>query len=88
MFLPISRGETREVVTKKMDQLKQKGISFNVGLDPSKAIYSRYATVFIPRNFLIDQKGNIVYFSVGYTPKGMADLVAKIRELLQTGSSK
>lgn len=85
VFIPISRAETREVVSKKMEQLKANGISFNVGLDPSRSIYSEYAKSFIPRNFLIDQAGNIVYLSVGYTPQGMADLVAKIKELLQAG---
>ncbi|MBN2614709.1 MAG: TlpA family protein disulfide reductase [Bacteroidales bacterium] len=86
VFLPISRGETQAVVAKKMEQLKANGIQFNVGLDPTRGIFSEYAKAFIPRNFLIDQQGNIVYLSVGYTPKEMADLVAKIRELLQTGS--
>ncbi|MBN2638472.1 MAG: TlpA family protein disulfide reductase [Bacteroidales bacterium] len=88
VFLPISRGESQQVVDEKMEQLKKQGISFNVGLDPDKKIYSNYATAFIPRNFLIDQKGNVVYFSVGYTPKSMSDLVAKIHELLSAGSGK
>lgn len=36
VFLPISRGETEEIVSKKMLQFKEKGINFNVGLDPDK----------------------------------------------------
>lgn len=88
VFIPISRAETKEVVSKKMEQLKANGIRFNVGLDPTRSIYSKYAKSFIPRNFLIDPKGNIVYLSVGYTPQGMADLVAKIKELLRAVDNK
>lgn len=82
VFLPISRGEKKEAVSAKMKQLKNRGIDFNVGLDPDKKIYSKYAKMFIPRNFLIDQNGNVVYYSVGYSPKEMSDLVAKIHQLL------
>lgn len=82
VFLPISRGEKEETVTKKMEQLKTKGIDFPVGLDPEKAIYSLYATQYIPRNFLIDKNGKVVLTSVGYNEEEMDAMVAKIESLL------
>jgi peroxiredoxin len=83
VLLPISRGEETEVVKKKMLQLKEKGIDFPVGLDPQKSIYSLYATQFIPRNFLINKEGRVVYNSVGYEEKGLDELAKKISELLK-----
>jgi thiol-disulfide isomerase/thioredoxin len=83
VFLPISRGETREVVQKKMGQLKAKGIIFNVGIDSKKDIYNLYAKEFIPRNFIIDQKGKVVYTSIGYDEDGLHKIAEKIAELLK-----
>jgi len=83
VFFPISRGETREVVLTKMEQLKAKGITFNVGIDTKTAIYNLYATKFIPRNFIIDQKGKVVYTSTGYSEDGLQKIAEKIAELLK-----
>ena len=83
VLLPISRGEETAVVQKKMVQLKEKGIDFPVGLDLQKTIYSLYATQFIPRNFLIDKKGKVVFTSVGFEEKGLDDLAKKINDLLK-----
>lgn len=82
VFIPISRGESMDVVRKKMEMLQGNGIHFNVGVDPHKKIYTKYAKEFIPRNFLIGPDGKIAYFSMGYTPKDMANLVQKIHALL------
>lgn len=82
VLLPISRGEQLDVVRTKMEQLKTKGIVFNVGLDSSQDIYKQYASNFIPRNFLIDQNGKVVYTSVGYSKSKLNELVEKINELL------
>jgi peroxiredoxin len=82
VFIPVSRGESMDVVRKKMEMLKGNGIHFNVGIDPEKKIYTKYAKEFIPRNFLIGPDGKIAYFSIGYTPKDMSNLIQKIHELL------
>ena len=50
VFLPISRGEKREDVAAFREKT---GYTFPMGLDPSQAIYDRYASNYIPRNFLI-----------------------------------
>lgn len=82
VLLPISRGETLEVVQKKMEQLKAKNIQFNVGIDPTKEIFSQYAKEFIPHNFLIDKSGKIVFVSVGFDEGKLKELADKIDELL------
>ena len=83
VFIPISREEKRETVQNKMDQLKASGIDFPVGIDPDKSIYSKYAKSYIPRNFLIDKDGKVVYTSIGYEEKEFDQLVNKIEELLK-----
>ena len=83
VLLPVSRGEQKDVVRKKMEKLKTKGIVFNAGLDPNQDIYKQFATDFIPRNFLIDQNGKVVYTSVGYSEEKLNELVEMINELLK-----
>ena len=83
IFVPISRGETRETVQKKMNQLRRVGIVFPVGLDPDKKIYESYATLYIPRNFLIDRDGKVVFTSVEHNEEKFAALADKIEQLLK-----
>lgn len=78
-FLPISRGEERSTVAAFREQ---KGYVFPMGLDLERAIYDRYASNYIPRNFLIDAEGRCVLATVGYEPEEFDALVAKIEELL------
>jgi peroxiredoxin len=83
VFLPISRGETRADVAKGMAELTTKGIDFNVGLDPDKKIWDQYASVYIPKNYVIDKKGVIRYVSTGYTEAGLGKLLEEIKKLLE-----
>ena len=54
VFLPVSRGEKREAV----EAFREKtGYAFPMGLDPARTVYDRYASNYIPRNFVIDRKG-------------------------------
>lgn len=79
VFLPISRGEKRETV----EAFRAKtGYAFPMGLDPQQEIYGRYASNYIPRNFLVDAEGRCVLASIGYAPEEFDALVAKIEELL------
>ena len=79
VFLPISRGEDRATV--EAFRTKQ-GYGFPMGLDPERAIYDRYASNFIPRNFLIDRRGKVVVASVGYEPEEFESLIATIEQTL------
>ena len=57
-FLPISRGEKKDVVEafrKKMNY------TFPMGLDPQQSIYKLYASNYIPRNFVVDKVGKVIY---------------------------
>ena len=61
--LPISRGEERAKVE---EYILKMGYTFAVGLDSDQSIYRKYATNYIPRCFVIDAKGKVLYSGVGY----------------------
>jgi peroxiredoxin len=61
--LPISRGEERAKVEEYISKM---GYTFVVGLDGDQSIYRKYATNYIPRCFVIDAKGKVLYSGVGY----------------------
>lgn len=83
VLLPISRGETEEVVRNKMTQLKQKGIDFNVGIDPNQHIAGLYdALNAIPKNVLVDKNGIIRYISLGYGEDNLNNISSMIKKLL------
>ena len=80
VFIPISRGEERQTVA---DFREKMNYTFPMGLDPERKIYDLYASNFIPRNFLINQEGQVVMASVGYEVEEFDTLIAKIEELVK-----
>ena len=77
VVLPISRGEQREVVEKF---ITDNGYTFDVGLDPERAIYDQYASNFVPRTFIINKRGKVTYRVAGYdeqTAKAVNAAIAK-----------
>ena len=80
VFLPISRGEAAKTVKAF---LQKNGYKFPAGLDPEQAIYKRYASNFIPRNFVINKQGKIAYLSVGYDEKEFAELIDTVAAQLK-----
>jgi len=65
-----------------MAQLKEKGIDFNVDIDPDKKIWDKYATQSIPKNFVIDQNGEIKYISIGNSEGSVNRVATEIKKLL------
>lgn len=63
VFIPISRGETKETVVKF---LEQNNYTFAAGLDPDQKIYNLFATNYIPRNYLINRHGVVIEATIGY----------------------
>lgn len=79
VFLPVSRGETRETV----EEFRRKtGYDFPMGLDPDQAIYGRYARQYIPRNFLIGRDGRIIAATVGFSAEEFAAFTAQLDRAL------
>lgn len=80
VFLPVSRGETREAVEAFR---RQTGHAFAMGLDPEQRVYDLYATNYIPRNFLIGRDGKVAAATVGYEPEAFGELIRTIEQTLE-----
>lgn len=79
LFLPVSRGESRQAVA----SFRQKtGYDFPMGLDSTRSVYDRYASNYIPRNFLIDAEGKVVTATVGFEPGEFDELIRAIEATL------
>jgi tetratricopeptide (TPR) repeat protein len=61
--LAIGREHSLAEVESYKSKLK---LTMPVGADPDRSIYAKYATRSIPRNFLIDKNGKIIYTSIGF----------------------
>ena len=78
--LPLSRGEKREVVE---EYIAKMGYTFAVGLDSEQKAYNLYASNYIPRCFIIDTDGTVLYSGVGYDEAVAEEVNAKLREALK-----
>lgn len=78
--LPLSRGEKREVVE---EYIAKMGYTFAVGLDSDQKAYNLYASNYIPRCFVIDTDGTVLYSGVGYDEAVAEEVNAKLREALK-----
>ena len=71
-----SLEETNAFIAKK---------KFNFSIFPAKekSIYNLFATQYIPRNYLFDKDGKLVYTSVGFSTEEFQKLKDKIEELIK-----
>src|SRR6266436_5488890 len=66
---------------------KKREFTIPIAADPGRKIYSRFATQYIPRNYVIAANGKITFQSVGYNQeefKQMLDVIDK--ELQKAGT--
>ena len=61
---------------------KSNAYTFHFASDPKRAIYSLFATQYIPRSVLIGRDGRIKYQSMGYSDEDFAALVQAAKEEL------
>lgn len=74
----------REHSTAEVTKFKEsKGFSMPFLVDKKKSVYSLFAQAYIPRNFLVDASGKIIFSEVGYSPEKFAELKKTISEELQ-----
>ena len=83
VFLPISRGETHQTVAAFREKT---GYSFPMGLDPSQTVYDRYASNYIPRNFLIGKDGKVISATIGYEAPEFDELILLIERQLNSAN--
>jgi peroxiredoxin len=81
-FVMVSVGrEHQPDEVKKFAQDKK--LSFSFAADPKRDVYKLFATQFIPRNYVIDSNGKIVFQSVGFTEEELGRMTQAIKKSLE-----
>ncbi len=80
VFLPISRQDSYEKIKAFREQT---GYTFPMGIDPERKIYALFATATIPRNYIIDKKGKIVFMETGFSEEAFKHLIGEIEKILK-----
>ena len=61
---------------------KKKPYAFPLASDPKRSTYALFADSGIPRNYVVDRNGQIVFQSVGYCPAEWGKLDAAVKQAL------
>lgn len=64
------------------DYNRKKGFTFPLYPDPKRGAYSKFAESTIPRAYLYDNEGKLIYSSIGYSKDEFAKLLKAIEEAL------
>ena len=78
MFV-IGREESPEAVAEFQNKF---GFHFEMAADPDRQAFNRFAVESIPRTYLIDRDGKIIYQCTGYDPKEFRKLRAMLQKEL------
>ena len=79
-ILAISRAEDREQTESFSERYAW---PFEMGLDPDDAIYSRYASMYVPRTFLIDAAGKVCALDVEFNPDQIQRMWQQANEMAE-----
>ena len=61
---------------------KKKGFTFPIAPDPKREVYSKFASQYIPRNFIVDKSGKIIWQGVGFDQKELDQMIKVIESNL------
>ena len=81
-FKLISIGREHTVAELKKFQSTKK-FSFPIAADPKRQIYSKYAEKYIPRNYIIDKKGKVIFQAKGFSQKELSEMIKIIEKALK-----
>lgn len=81
-FKLISIGRQHTVAELKKFQSK-KNFSFPIAADPKRQIYSKYAEKYIPRNYIINKEGKIIFQAKGFSQKELNEMMEIIEKALK-----
>lgn len=81
-MVAIAREQSKETVSEF--QQKHPAYTFPLAYDPHRAVYSLFADSGIPRTYVVDRRGKIVFQSVGYDADGFGSLDEAIQKALAT----
>lgn len=79
-MVAIAREESKETVSEF--QRKHPAYTFPLAFDPDRSTYRLFADSGIPRTYVVDRRGRIVFQSVGYEPEDIGALDKAIEKAL------
>ncbi|MFB6318186.1 TlpA family protein disulfide reductase [Saccharicrinis sp. FJH54] len=75
----------REHSWEEVDKFKtQKGFEMPFYPDPDRDVFSKFAAQYIPRSYLVDMDGKVVYKTIGFSQEEFDKLKAKIKSSLES----
>ncbi len=80
VFLPVSRGESRETVSAFV---AKRGYTFPVAIDSDEKMWNLFATRAIPRNFVVDKNGVVVFTGAGYSAQDFQQVKKAVDKALE-----
>ena len=83
-MVSVAREETLQIVQPFVVKYQA---TWPFALDPERKAYAKYAEAFIPRNYVIDRDGKILFQSQGYEPEEFAEMVRAIPKALDRPTS-
>lgn len=78
VFISIGRDHTVEEL---IPFAEKKKMTYLVGADPGKSIFKLFGEKYIPRNYLIDKKGNIAHQKIGYNESTFKKFVSEMEAM-------
>ncbi|GAA5088924.1 TlpA disulfide reductase family protein [Chryseobacterium ginsengisoli] len=61
----------------------KKGFTLPIYPDEDRSVYKLFAKEYIPRTYIVDKKGNVVFASVSFNEDEFKKMIAKLDELLK-----
>ena len=80
-WCPPCQKELADVELQKYNE--KKGFTFPLYPDKNRAIYGAFAKNLIPRSYLVDKTGKVVYATKGYSDEEFAELMKRIEAALK-----
>ncbi|PKQ63458.1 protein-disulfide isomerase [Labilibaculum filiforme] len=78
-MISIGREHTKEQL---LEFNKKKGFTFPIAPDSKREVYAKFASQYIPRNFIVDKTGKIIWQGVGFNQKELDHMMKVIQENL------
>jgi peroxiredoxin len=82
-FVMVAVGREHQPDEVKAFAEKQK-LTFPVAADPKHEAYGLFAKQYIPRNYVIDRDGKILFQSVGFSEEEFQEMTKQIQKALET----
>ena len=76
-MVSIAREETLQIVKPFVEKY---AVTWPFGLDPKRLAFAAYAEAYIPRNYVIDRAGKIIFQSQGFEKKEFNEMIEVIRK--------